>query len=320
MCGILDNLGSIAKVGSSIAAMVPGPWQIPAAMTAGVLGLQSGNPTSALGLLGPVGNVAGLGAFGGSGGLADSWSQASDAASGGSGLENIFRGMSLPGVGGGSAINASDVFNQFPETMSGFSGPTVGGGLGSTVSGLTASTPGYGEETGGTPIMSPSSPISSPITPPASVATPASTAAPQSFLEQLFTAPKGQGFDKSPFGLLAGGLLKGFGAYQDYQGAKNAQRAYQNQLNTLNQLYSPNSPYAQQMKNVLARRDAATGRNSQYGPRAEALAADLTKNQAALMGSPAYTNLVGASNQTAVPWASALASGNSIIKGLSGLF
>ena len=45
-----------------------------------------------------------------------------------------------------------------------------------------------------------------------------------------------------------------------------ARQQYQN-MPTLDSMYGPNSPYAQQMRQTLARQDAKAGRNSQYGPR-----------------------------------------------------
>lgn len=76
-------------------------------------------------------------------------------------------------------------------------------------------------------------------------------------------------------GQLASGLM---GIYSGYQQKKKA-----NQLaGSLQQLYSPNSPYAQQLQQTLARKDAAAGRRSQYGPRATQLAAALTQGQASL--------------------------------------
>jgi hypothetical protein len=48
----------------------------------------------------------------------------------------------------------------------------------------------------------------------------------------------------------------------------------------LSQMYAPNSPYAQQLEQTLARKDAAAGRLSQYGPRAVDLQARLAAQQA----------------------------------------
>jgi len=54
----------------------------------------------------------------------------------------------------------------------------------------------------------------------------------------------------------------------------------QNQIQNLMDLYSPNSAYAQTMRQTLDRRDAAAGRRSQYGPREVELMAKLAGNQA----------------------------------------
>lgn len=70
-------------------------------------------------------------------------------------------------------------------------------------------------------------------------------------------------------------------------------------LNGINQMYSPNSPYAQQMAQTLARSDAAAGRNSQYGNRAVQLAAALTQDRTRAMTSNPYysaTTAAGAGN------------------------
>lgn len=57
------------------------------------------------------------------------------------------------------------------------------------------------------------------------------------------------------------------------------QNQQQQQLQALNSLYSPNSPYAQVMRQQLDRRDAASGRRSQYGPREVELQAKLAAQQ-----------------------------------------
>jgi hypothetical protein len=66
------------------------------------------------------------------------------------------------------------------------------------------------------------------------------------------------------FGELASGL------YGLYRGNRAGQGA-----NTLSSLYGQNSPYAQQLRQSLERRDAASGRRSQYGPREVELQARL---------------------------------------------
>lgn len=76
----------------------------------------------------------------------------------------------------------------------------------------------------------------------------------------------------------------------------NQQKGY---LNSINQMYAPNSPYAQQMQQTLARTDAAAGRNSQYGNRAVQLAAALTNDRTRALTSPSYygaNNAAGAGN------------------------
>lgn len=77
-----------------------------------------------------------------------------------------------------------------------------------------------------------------------------------------------------------------------YMGNKQAGQ-YGDVINQINQLYSPNSPYAKQMQQTLARKDAAAGRNSQYGSRAVELAAALTQAQSNALTSPGYGNLLG---------------------------
>jgi hypothetical protein len=85
-----------------------------------------------------------------------------------------------------------------------------------------------------------------------------------------------------------GDLMKlansGLNAYQQYR-QQGAQNAYAGQIQNL---FSPTSPYAQQMQQTLARQDAAAGRNSQYGTRATQLAAALTQAQANALGNSNY--------------------------------
>lgn len=87
-------------------------------------------------------------------------------------------------------------------------------------------------------------------------------------------------------GFNLGGALQGLGGlFAGYQGMKQAKQLQQNasqtnqalqtQMAGLNDMYSPNSAYAQQLAQQLARKDAASGRNSQYGPRAVELQARL---------------------------------------------
>lgn len=75
----------------------------------------------------------------------------------------------------------------------------------------------------------------------------------------------GGGFDN-----MAGNLM------QLYQSWKN-QRQYGGLASNLSSLYSPNSPYAQQLNQTLMRSDAAAGRRSQVGPRNVELQARLAE-------------------------------------------
>jgi hypothetical protein len=72
----------------------------------------------------------------------------------------------------------------------------------------------------------------------------------------------------------------GLTAIMDLLNSNNQQNVWNNQMEALNQNFSPDSPYAKQMEETLARKDAAGGRNSQYGPRATNLAAMLTRDKA----------------------------------------
>lgn len=85
-------------------------------------------------------------------------------------------------------------------------------------------------------------------------------------------AGEGGGFD-------LGGTLTGLsGLYQGQRAAGSASQAAtaaQTQAQQLADLYGPNSPYAQQLREELGRRDAAAGRRSQYGPREVELQARL---------------------------------------------
>lgn len=68
--------------------------------------------------------------------------------------------------------------------------------------------------------------------------------------------------------------------------ANKANRQYQDQMNSymdrMNNIYSPNSAYAQQLRQELERKDAASGRRSQYGGRETQLQAMLAEKQAGL--------------------------------------
>lgn len=75
----------------------------------------------------------------------------------------------------------------------------------------------------------------------------------------------------------------------NYWQQRQQQAAATNYKNSIDQMFSPSSPYAQQMQTTLAAKDAAAGRNSQYGTRATQLAAALTQAQAQAMQGQGYT-------------------------------
>lgn len=98
----------------------------------------------------------------------------------------------------------------------------------------------------------------------------------------------------------AGGLAQ---AYLNNKSAQDAKGVNQQMTSGVNQqlqdMFGPDSAYAQQMRQELARKDAAAGRRSQYGPREVELQARLAemraRSQPGLMN--AYTNQGNASLQ-----------------------
>ena len=92
-------------------------------------------------------------------------------------------------------------------------------------------------------------------------------------------------------------------------------------LGGLQGLYSQNSPYAQQMRQSLQRRDAAGGRRSQYGPREVELQAKLA--QMASSQIPAMNQLQQRQNMNrAIMLQQGLGAFNKMggLEGLQGLF
>lgn len=88
----------------------------------------------------------------------------------------------------------------------------------------------------------------------------------------------------------------------------NAQKATQDTLmNAYNNMYAPGSPEYNQMQQTIARQDAQAGRNSQYGPRAESLAAKI----AGIKGNLLPQIMSAASSGTNQAYASALSAMNS---------
>lgn len=87
----------------------------------------------------------------------------------------------------------------------------------------------------------------------------------------------------------------------NYYQQQRQQSAQNNYADSIKGLFSPTSPYAQQMQQTLARTDAAAGRNSQYGTRSVQLAAALAQAQANALGNSNYAKAA-----TATPGANAL--------------
>lgn len=115
-----------------------------------------------------------------------------------------------------------------------------------------------------------------------------------------------------------GGMLEGLGGmYSAYKGMSDSGKM----LGGLQGLYSQNSPYAQQMRQSLQRRDAAGGRRSQYGPREVELQAKLA--QMASSQIPAMNQLQQRQNMNrAIMLQQGLGAFNKMggLEGLQGLF
>lgn len=113
-----------------------------------------------------------------------------------------------------------------------------------------------------------------------------------------------------------------YGNYRGYQNAQQLQdnantnnAALQGQMGTLANMYTPDSAYAKQLAQQLARKDAASGRNSQYGNRAvelqarlAALAPTVSNSMATLGGqmNTNYTNSAAANKQSQIAQAQML--------------
>jgi len=93
------------------------------------------------------------------------------------------------------------------------------------------------------------------------------------------TGPSAAGGGGTNWGQLAGTLYGGYQANKQAnqlaQNSQQTQQALQSQMSGLQNMYAPDSPYAKQLAQQLARQDAKAGRNSQYGTRAVELQARL---------------------------------------------
>jgi hypothetical protein len=117
-------------------------------------------------------------------------------------------------------------------------------------------------------------------------------------------------------------LLNSLISQYGYNQASNANQTF---MNNLNSLYSPNSAYAQTLQKQLDARDAATGRRSQYGPRAVELQANLAnaaqRNSGVLSQALATQNNLLSGNLR--NWGTTMNNSgipSALSKGLTGLF
>lgn len=109
----------------------------------------------------------------------------------------------------------------------------------------------------------------------------------------LATGDKAMSDGKGLFGTdltgqdLMTGLQSLYGMYQN-------NKTYGQQARTLGNMYGQNSPYAEELRKQLQRRDAAGGRRSQYGPREVELQAKLAQQYS--QNAPALMNAMKAKN------------------------
>lgn len=241
--------------------------------------LQTGSALTAPGTLagasGGVGSAAGSGLVPGTGGSGLA------AGTGGTGLSTA--GSSI-GAGIGSSIPSA------PLLGTGAGAGAAGGyglasGAGSSLIPGAAATSPYSLAGAGASLT----PAAAGATSPYSLAgagaslTPASSAGGfQSFMDNVLGGAKSiKGLMSSPAGRIGSGLLQMY----------NASEA-NDQYKKLRDMYGPNSPYAQQLRKQLERKDAAAGRRSQYGPREVELQARLAD-----MYSRGYPSMNAAMNQ-----------------------
>ncbi len=123
-------------------------------------------------------------------------------------------------------------------------------------------------------------------------------------------------FSQLPQGLQQGlsGLFNNLTSPQGLAGLAGVYNAnaqndrLKNRLEEMDRMFATDSPYAKNMQETLARKDAAAGRNSQYGPRAEKLAADLTTRKADM-----YKDIMALEDRMSVNY-------DSRMKDLAGIF
>jgi hypothetical protein len=108
------------------------------------------------------------------------------------------------------------------------------------------------------------------------------------------------------------GLLGLYDMYNKQNAAKTLQDQFDKVNSQISGMYAPGSPEANLMQQEMERKDAAAGRNSQYGVRATDLAAKLAATKGQLL-----SNTLGNQNNLL---AASLATGNSSIGSLANLF
>ena len=82
-------------------------------------------------------------------------------------------------------------------------------------------------------------------------------------------------------GLDIAGILAGlYGSVAQNNAARDQRAWLDKQMSDINKLYAPGSPEHELLKQEMERKDAAAGRNSQYGPRATDLAAKIAEIKA----------------------------------------
>lgn len=92
-----------------------------------------------------------------------------------------------------------------------------------------------------------------------------------------------------------------YSAYQQNQQAQKNQDVLNDQMTTLQDMYKEGGPWANALKEQLARKDAAAGRNSQYGSRLaqyQALLADQAGKNAGVLGNLAAQSNAANNNST----------------------
>lgn len=102
-----------------------------------------------------------------------------------------------------------------------------------------------------------------------------------------------------PGGLSLNDVLKGVstitGGVTDYNMNQADKNYYKQLMDKMTGMYMPGTPEAGLMESKMRAQDAAAGRNSQYGIRADNLAAMLAQQRATIMTSPTFEKLAEAS-------------------------